>query len=42
MRAVLHADGRVTHARVVRTMDTLRRAGLTRLAFAVEQEPARP
>ena len=42
VRAVLHADGRVSHARVVRAMDTLRRAGLTRLAFAVDPEPARP
>lgn len=42
VRAVLHADGRVNHARVVRAMDTLRRAGLTRLAFAVDPEPARP
>ncbi len=42
LRAVLHADGRVPHARVVHTMDTLRRAGLSHLAFAVDPEPAHP
>jgi biopolymer transport protein ExbD len=34
-RAVLHADGRTSHANVVHAMDVLRRGGLSRIAFAV-------
>lgn len=37
-RAVLHADGRTPHAKVVRAMDLLRRGGLSRIAFAVLPE----
>jgi biopolymer transport protein ExbD len=37
-RAVLHADGRATHAKVVHAMDVLRRGGLSRIAFAVMPE----
>jgi biopolymer transport protein ExbD len=39
-RAVIDADGRVEHARVVHVMDVLRRMGVTRLAFGVEPEVA--
>jgi biopolymer transport protein ExbD len=35
LRAVLRADGRVPHARVLHCMDVLRQAGITRIAFAV-------
>ena len=37
-RAVLHADGRTPHAKVVHAMDLLRRGGLSRIAFAVLPE----
>lgn len=35
LRAVLRADGRVPHARVLHHMDVLRQAGISRIAFAV-------
>lgn len=35
LRAVMRADGRVPHARVLHEMDVLRQAGITRIAFAV-------
>jgi biopolymer transport protein ExbD len=37
-RAVIAADGRTTHARVVRVMDLLRREDVTRFAINVEPE----
>lgn len=37
-RAVIDADGKVEHARVIHVMDLLRRVGLTHLAFGVEPE----
>jgi biopolymer transport protein ExbD len=39
LRAVIQADGDVTHARVVHVMDLLSRAGVTQIAFAVTLEP---
>lgn len=36
MRAVLQADGAVTHERVVHVMDLLRQEGIARLAFGVQ------
>jgi biopolymer transport protein TolR len=38
LRAVIQADGEVTHARVVHVMDLLGRAGVTQIAFAVSLE----
>ena len=38
LRAVIQADGEVTHARVVHVMDLLSRAGVTQIAFAVTLE----
>ncbi|HVP60751.1 MAG TPA: biopolymer transporter ExbD [Myxococcaceae bacterium] len=40
LRAVIQADGEVTHARVVHIMDLLSRAGVTQIAFAVTVDPA--
>jgi biopolymer transport protein ExbD len=37
-RAVIAADGRVSHARVVRVMDLLRREDVTKFAFNVDPE----
>jgi biopolymer transport protein ExbD len=37
-RAVIAADGRVNHARVVRVMDLLRRENVTKFAFNVDPE----
>lgn len=34
LRAVIHADGAVPHRRVLRTLDLLKQAGLSRIAFA--------
>jgi biopolymer transport protein TolR len=34
LRAVVQADGAVPHRRVIKTLDTLRKAGLSRVAFA--------
>jgi biopolymer transport protein ExbD len=39
LRAVLQADGSVPHSRVMHTLDVLRQAGLTRVAFGVQQGP---
>src|ERR1700761_6192629 len=36
LRAVVQADGKVQHERVMHALDLLRQAGLTRVAFAVE------
>lgn len=41
LRAVIHADGGVPHRRVLQTLDALKQAGLTRVAFGA-QEPATP
>ncbi|MFB6265118.1 MAG: ExbD/TolR family protein [Bradymonadaceae bacterium] len=38
LRAVIQADGDVPHRRVMETMDALRAAGLTRVAFATTKE----
>jgi biopolymer transport protein ExbD len=40
LRAVVHADGVVSHSRVMHALDVLRQAGLTHVAFGVEQGPA--
>jgi biopolymer transport protein ExbD len=40
LRAVVHADGKVSHERVMRALDVLRQAGLTRVAFAAEPGPS--
>ena len=40
LRAVLRADGRVPHERVLHAMDVLRQAGVSRIAFAVS--PGQP
>jgi biopolymer transport protein ExbD len=37
LRATLRADGAVPHARVIRAIDLLKEAGVTRVAFAVAQ-----
>jgi biopolymer transport protein ExbD len=38
VRAVLKADGTVPHARVMRVLDLLRRAGISKVAFGVVPE----
>jgi len=40
LRAVVQAEGAVPHSRVMHALDVLRQAGLTRVAFGVEQGPA--
>jgi biopolymer transport protein ExbD len=40
LRAVVHADGKVSHDRVMRALDVLRQAGVTRVAFAAEPGPS--
>lgn len=40
LRAVVQADGNVQHSRVMHALDVLRQAGLSRVAFGVEQGPA--
>lgn len=44
VRAVIQADGAVAHRRVIATMDALRRAGLSKVAFATQSasEPVAP
>jgi biopolymer transport protein TolR len=45
LRAVIQADGSVPHRKVIATLDALRRAGLTKVAFGTQAEPepaARP
>ena len=39
LRAVVQADGTVAHSRVMHALDVLRQAGITRVAFGVEQGP---
>jgi biopolymer transport protein TolR len=39
-RAVVHADGKVPHERVMRALDVLRQAGMTKVAFATEPGPS--
>jgi biopolymer transport protein ExbD len=39
VRAVVQADGKVPHERVMRTLDVLRQAGMNRVAFAAEPGP---
>ena len=38
LRAVIRADARVSHGRVIGALDSLRRAGVRRIAFAVDPE----
>ncbi|RPH64540.1 MAG: biopolymer transporter ExbD [Myxococcaceae bacterium] len=40
LRAVIQADGEVTHVRVLHLMGLLSRAGVTQIAFAVSLQPA--
>ena len=40
LRAVVHADGKVSHERVMGVLDVLRQAGATRVAFAAELGPS--
>ena len=43
LRAVINADGAVAHRDVIHTLDLLKRAGITRVAFgALPQEENRP
>jgi len=37
VRAVIHADGKVAHERVVRVMDLLKQGGIGKIAFGVER-----
>jgi biopolymer transport protein TolR len=39
LRAVIQADGAITHRRVIAALDALKRAGVTRIAFAALPEP---
>jgi hypothetical protein len=40
LRAVIHADGKASHGRVIEVLDTLKRAGVTRVAFSVNPTAA--
>jgi biopolymer transport protein ExbD len=40
LRAVINADGAVAHRRVIHTLDLLKRAGITRVAFGALPEEA--
>jgi biopolymer transport protein TolR len=44
LRAVINADGAVPHRRVIHTLDLLKGAGITRVAFGAlaEEDPSRP
>ena len=42
LRAVVQADGAVAHRRVIQTLDTLRKAGLSRVAFATSPADDQP
>jgi len=42
LRAVIQADGAVSHRQVMTILDTLKRAGITRIAFGVLPELAAP
>ena len=39
LRAVIQADGNVTHRRIVAVLDALKDAGISRIAFGVALEP---
>ena len=39
LRAIIDADGNVPHRRVMATLDVLRQAGLSRVAFGVSPKP---
>jgi len=39
LRAIIDADGNVPHSRVLSTLDVLRQAGLSRVAFGVSPKP---
>lgn len=39
LRAVIRADHRVQHGRIIRVLDLLKQAGVTRVAFAVSPVP---
>jgi biopolymer transport protein ExbD len=39
LRAVISADGAVPHARVIHTLDLLKRAGVIHVAFATSEAP---
>ena len=40
LRAVIQADGDVPHRRIIAVLDTLKRAGVTRIAFGTSAPPA--
>lgn len=40
LRAVIQADGEISHRRVIAALDALKRAGVTRIAFGALPEPA--
>lgn len=42
VRAVIQADGQVPHAQVIATLDVLRQAGLSRVAFATQPPQGAP
>jgi biopolymer transport protein ExbD len=42
LRAVVQADAKVYHGRVVRVLDAIKAAGVARIAFGVEPEGAAP
>jgi biopolymer transport protein ExbD len=42
LRAVIRADTSVQHGRVIRTLDLLKQAGISKIAFGVSPVPAEP
>ena len=38
LRAVINADGAARHATVIKVMDRMKRAGITRIAFGVRAD----
>jgi biopolymer transport protein ExbD len=42
LRAVIRADTTVTHGRVIRALDFLKQAGVSKIAFGVTPVPAEP
>lgn len=42
LRAVIRADTAVTHGRVIRVLDLLKQAGISKIAFGVSSVPAEP
>ncbi len=42
LRAVINADGEVSHRRVLETLDNLKQAGLVRVAFGASEPAAAP